>query len=125
LQKYLFIALGGALGSIARYMVGSSIGSRMGIKFPYGTFLINVSACLMIGLSLELLNRHTNVNPAFRYLIPIGFLGAYSTFSTFEWEIFSSLNSGAFWMALLYVASSLIFGLIAVAAGAALGRALS
>jgi CrcB protein len=65
------------------------------------------------------------VNPAFRYLIPIGFIGAYSTFSTFEWEIFSNLNSGAFWIAILYVAASLIFGLIAVAVGAAFGRALS
>ena len=50
---------------------------------------------------------------------------AYSTFSTFEWEIFSNLNSGAFWVALLYVATSLVFGLVAVALGAALGRVLS
>jgi len=80
---------------------------------------------VIIGLSLEILNRHTNVNPAFRYLIPIGFIGAYSTFSTFEWEIFSNLNSGAFWVAVLYVTTSLVFGLVAVALGAALGRALS
>ena len=59
------------------------------------------------------------------YLIPIGFIGAYSTFSTFEWEIFSNLNSGAFWIAILYVTTSLIFGLVAVALGAALGRVLS
>jgi CrcB protein len=65
------------------------------------------------------------VNPALRYLIPIGFIGAYSTFSTFEWEIFSSLNSGAFWIAVLYVTASLVFGLVAVALGAALGKALS
>jgi CrcB protein len=125
LQKYLFIALGGALGSIARYLVGTSVSNRMGTRFPFGTLIINISACLIIGLSLEFLNRHTNVNPALRYLIPIGFVGAYSTFSTFEWEIFSNLNSGAFWIAIVYVASSLIFGLIAVALGAALGRAIS
>ena len=57
--------------------------------------------------------------------MPIGFIGAYSTFSTFEWEIFSNLTSGAFWVAILYVAASLIFGLIAVALGAALGRVFS
>jgi len=125
LQKYLFIALGGALGSLARYIVGTSVSNRMGLRFPYGTLLINISACLIIGLSLEILNRHANINPALRYLIPIGFVGAYSTFSTFEWEIFTSLNSGAFWVAILYVASSLVFGLIAVALGAAMGRALS
>ena len=125
MQKYLFIALGGALGSVARYVVGTSVSNRMGLRFPFGTLVINISACLIIGFSLEILNRHANVNPAVRYLVPIGFIGAYSTFSTFEWEIFSSLNSGAFWIALLYVAASLVFGLIAVALGAALGKALS
>jgi CrcB protein len=125
LQKYFLIALGGALGSVTRYLVGTSVSNRLGIRFPYGTLVINITACVLIGLSLEILNRHTNVNPAFRYLIPIGFIGAYSTFSTFEWEIFSNLNSGAFWIAVLYVTASLIFGLVAVAAGAALGRVLS
>jgi CrcB protein len=99
LQKYLFIALGGALGSIARYVVGVGVSDRLGIRFPYSTLLINISACAIIGFSLEILNRHTNFNPALRYLIPIGFVGAYSTFSTFEWEIFSNLRSGAFWIA--------------------------
>ncbi len=125
MQKYLFIAIGGALGSLARFLVGTSVSNRLGTRFPFGTLTINISACLIIGLSLEILNRHTNVNPAFRYLIPIGFIGAYSTFSTFEWEIFSNLNSGAFWIAILYVTTSLVFGLIAVALGAALGKALS
>jgi CrcB protein len=125
LQKYLFIALGGALGSIARYVVGVGVSDRLGIRFPYSTLLINISACAIIGFSLEILNRHTNFNPALRYLIPIGFVGAYSTFSTFEWEIFSNLRSGAFWIALLYVAASLVFGLIAVALGSSLGRAVS
>lgn len=125
MQKYFFIALGGALGSVARYMVGNSVSNRLGGRFPFGTLIINISACLIIGLSLEILNRHTDFNPALRYLIPIGFIGAYSTFSTFEWEIFSNLNSGAFWVAIVYVASSLVFGLIAVALGAALGRAVS
>jgi CrcB protein len=125
LGKYLFIALGGALGSVARYLVGTSVSNRLGIRFPFGTLVINLTACVIIGLSLEILNRHSNVNPALRYLIPIGFIGAYSTFSTFEWELFSNLNSGAFWIAILYVTTSLVFGLIAVVLGAALGKALS
>ena len=125
MQKYLWIGAGGAAGSIARYWIGSAVGSRMGIRFPYGTLIVNITACLIIGFSLEMLNRHANINPALRYLVPIGFVGAYSTFSTFEWEIFSSLNSGAFWIAILYVVTSLIFGLIAVALGAAAGRAIS
>ncbi len=125
MQKYFFIALGGALGSVARYAVGTSVSNRLGIRFPFGTLAINLSACLIIGISMEILNRHTDFNPALRYLIPIGFIGAYSTFSTFEWEIFLNLNSGSFWIAILYVSISLVFGLIAVALGAAVGRAVS
>ena len=125
LQKYLLIAIGGALGSMARYAVNVVVSDRMGVRFPYGTLLINLSACLIIGFALEILNRHTDFNPALRYLVPIGFVGAYSTFSTFEWEIFSNLRSGAFWIAILYVAASLVFGLIAVALGSTLGRAVS
>lgn len=124
LQKYLFIALGGALGSLARYIVGTIVSSRLGMRFPFGTLVINITACFIIGISMEFLSRHTHANPALPYLIPIGFIGAYSTFSTFEWEIFARLNGGAFWIALVYVSASLAFGLIAVAGGAALGRAI-
>ena len=124
LQKYLFIAIGGALGSIARFWVGSTIAGRMGIKFPYGTLIVNVSACLVIGFTLSLLGKRADVGIAWRYLIPVGFIGAYSTFSTYEWETLSILRSGAFVLAALYAGGSLILGLIAVWAGSMLGEAL-
>ena len=60
LQKYLLIAAGGALGSIARYWVGSTIASRMGIKFPYGTLIVNLTACIIIGFSLTYLGNVRN-----------------------------------------------------------------
>lgn len=122
MQKYLFIALGGALGSLTRYWVGASVAGRMGTRFPYGTFVINVTACVIIGFSIVFLERHANWSPAWRYLIPVGFVGAYSTFSTFEWETLSSLQSGAFLIAGTYVVASIILGLAAVWAGAALAR---
>ena len=78
MQKYFFIALGGALGSLARYWVGATIAGRMGTKFPYGTFVINITACVVIGFVLTMLSTHTELNPAWRFLIPIGFVGAYS-----------------------------------------------
>ncbi len=124
MQKYLWIAAGGALGAIARYVVGAAVGSRMGIKFPYGTLIINISACLIIGFSITYLGRRADLNPAWRYLIPIGFVGAYSTFSTYEWETFSTLRSGAFFLAALYAVGSLIVGLAAVWAGVVLGEVL-
>ena len=124
MQRYLFIAIGGALGSVARFWVGTTVAGRMGTRFPFGTLLVNITACLIIGFSLELLNRHANLNPSWRFLVPIGFIGAYSTFSTFEWEIYSNLTQGTFWIAILYVTVSLVAGLIAVALGVSTARYL-
>jgi CrcB protein len=125
LQKYLLIAVGGAFGSIARYWVGSTVAGRLGTRFPFGTFVINMTACLIIGFSLTYLGKRTGMDPAWRFLIAVGFIGAYSTFSTFEWETLSTLRSGAFLLAALYAVGSLILGLVAVWCGAALAEAVS
>lgn len=122
MQRYLLIAIGGALGSMARYWVGSSLANRMGIRFPYGTFVVNISACLIIGFSLTWLVRRTEANPAWTFLIPVGFVGAYSTFSTFEWETLMELQTGGFLMAALYVSLSILLGLLAVWLGTVLAR---
>jgi CrcB protein len=124
LQKYLLIALGGGLGSIARYWVGSTIASRAGIKFPYGTLVVNLTACVVIGFTLTYLGKRADLSPAWRFLVPVGFIGAYSTFSTYEWETLSTLRSGAFALGALYAVGSLILGLAATWAGAALAEAL-
>ena len=100
MQKYFLIAIGGALGSIARYWVGSSIAGRLGVKFPAGTLIVNLTACLIIGFTLTYLGKRADLSPAWRFLIPVGFIGAYSTFSTYEWETLATLRSGAlpgFW----------------------------
>jgi CrcB protein len=125
LQKYFFIALGGSLGSIARYWVGSTVADRMGTRFPYGTFVINITACIIIGFSLSFLAERTELNPAWRFLVPVGFIGAYSTFSTFEWETYSNLQTGAFLIAGLYVVLSVVLGLAGVWCGVLIARAIS
>ncbi len=125
LQKYLLIALGGALGSLARYWVGVSVTDRMGSRFPYGTFVINITACFIIGFSLTFLGRRVDMAPAWRFLVPIGFVGAYSTFSTFEWETFVNLQAGAFWIAALYVGLSCLLGLAGVWFGVLAAKAIS
>jgi CrcB protein len=124
LQKYLFIAAGGALGSIARYWIGSAISGRMGAKFPYGTLVVNITACVIIGFSLTFLDKRAGLNPAWRFLIPIGFVGAYSTFSSYEWETLSTMRSGAFFLAALYAGGSLVLGLAATWFGTALADML-
>jgi CrcB protein len=72
---------------------------------------------VIIGFSLTYLGKRTDLNPAWRFLVPIGFVGAYSTFSTYEWEILSTLRNGAFSLASLYAFGSLFLGLAAVWVG--------
>jgi len=124
LQKYLLIAVGGALGSMARYWVGSSISGRTGTRFPYGTLVINLTACVIIGFTLTYFGRRADLSPAWRFFVPIGFIGAYSTFSTYEWETLSTMRSGAYMLAALYALGSLILGLAATWCGTALADLL-
>lgn len=124
LQKYLYIAIGGALGSIARYWVGSTVSGRMGVRFPFGTLLVNITACIVIGFTLTYMGKRADLNPAWRYLFPIGFIGAYSTFSTYEWETLSTMRSGAFMLAGLYAIGSMVLGLAATWCGTALADLL-
>ncbi len=124
MRRYLLIAFGGALGAMLRYFVGVLAAERFGPRFPVGTFSINVSACFMIGLILEYLNHHAGMNPAWRYAFAVGFIGAFSTFSTFEWEIFSDFTQGAFWIGVLYLVASLVAGFVAVGVGSVVARSL-
>lgn len=117
MQKYLLIALGGALGSIARYWVGATVINRLGSRFPWGTLLINLTACILIGFSVTFLTRRAGLNPASRYLVPIGFIGAYSTFSTYEWETLLLIRGGTFSLAAIYSLGSLVLGLAATWCG--------
>lgn len=118
------IATGGALGSIARYLVGSAIGSRAGVRFPYGTLVVNFTACLVIGFSLTFFGKRLDVAPTWRFLVTIGFIGSYSTFSSFEWETFSTLRSGALASASLYAVTSVLLGLAATWCGVALAEVI-
>jgi CrcB protein len=122
LQRYLLTGAGGFLGAIARLWVGTTISDRYGSHFPYGTFVVNMSGCVVIGLLLSLLNTHTSINPAWRFFFPIGFIGAYTTFSSFEWETLSAMRGGQPGIALLYVAASVLLGFGCVWLGAIVGR---
>lgn len=114
MTKYLWVGLGGALGSIARYVVGLVVYERMGTRFPYGTFVINVSGCFVIGLVLTVLDGRLGLSPAWREAIAIGFVGAFTTFSTFEYETLRTVQHGQGATALTYVASSVVLGFVAV-----------
>jgi CrcB protein len=122
LHKYLLTGIGGFAGAIARLWVDTYISDRFGTRFPYGTFVINMTGCFLIGVLLTVLNLRLNVNPAWRYLLPVGFVGAYTTFSSFEFEAFSGYRSGGWSVPVLYVMASVLVGFACVWAGSALGK---
>ena len=119
--KYVVVGIGGFAGAIARYALGSYIGSRFGVRFPYGTFVINVSGSFLIGLVMVLLSR-TTASQYWRYLIPIGLIGGFTTFSTFEYETLRAIQDGQPMTGLLNVVLSLVLGFVAVWAGWVVGR---
>ena len=122
MTKYWMVGLGGFLGSIARYWLGAYITYRMGARIPYGTFVINVSGSFLIGLVVTLLAERAHWSPNLLYLIPIGFIGAYTTFSTFELEAFRDVRNGDIFLAMLYVSLSVAVGFVAVWLGVVTGR---
>jgi CrcB protein len=122
--KYVMIALGGSAGAIARYLLGSYVGNRMGSRFPFGTFVINISGCFVIGFVMTLLAERTHVSRNWIYLVPIGFIGAYTTFSTFEFETFRLIQDGQAIAALVNVSLSVVVGFVMLWLGVVAGRAL-
>jgi fluoride exporter len=122
LDRYAMIGIGGALGAIARYQLAAMIQSRIPAGFPWGTFVVNVSGCFAMGVVTTLLSERMVVHPNWRYLVPIGFIGAYTTFSTFELETFRAIGDGAWWIGGLNAAGSLTAGYVALWAGLLLAR---
>jgi CrcB protein len=117
--------VGGFAGAIARYWLGGFVTQRLGLRFPYGTFMINISGCFLIGLLMHLLTERAALNINWLYVVVIGFIGAYTTFSTFEYETFRAIQEGQALMAVLYVVSSVAVGLMSVWAGLMLGKVIA
>ena len=124
MNKYMMVGLGGFIGAIARFWLGGYISNRMGTRFPYGTLVINVTGSFLVGLVFALLTTRTSWSPNWRYLIPIGFIGGYTTFSSFEYETLLTIQGGQVGLSLLYVALSVVVGFIAVWGGVVMGRAI-
>ncbi|MEE8572312.1 MAG: fluoride efflux transporter CrcB [Gemmatimonadota bacterium] len=114
-----YVALGGALGALARYGISGWVYERMGETFPWGTVVVNVLGCLALGAVVRWL-QVSAVSPEVRPFLTIGLLGAFTTFSTFSYETVALLQEGQWLRAGLYVGGSVALGLIAMVVGMAL-----
>src|SRR5580692_11428079 len=119
MDKYLLVLVGGAIGSLVRYLAGTAVMSRFTGRFPLGTWVVNVTGCFLIGAVMTLLTQKA-ANPNWRMFLVVGFLGGYTTFSSFEYEIFQSVRDGARWMAMFYLTGSVALGYLGVWMGALL-----
>lgn len=115
----LAVAAGGAMGAAARYVAQGWVQDLTGGFFPWGTFLVNATGCLLLGFSLVWLQA-TLASSELRSLVTIGFLGSFTTFSTFSYETLAMLRDGEWWGACGYMLGSVVLGLAAVVAGGAL-----
>ena len=121
--KVMVLSLGGALGVNVRYWMGAWISRWASPQFPWPTFTINVSGSFAIGFLAVLLARWLP-HPNIRLLVIVGFLGGYTTFSSYSYETLTLAERGELALAFVYVTSSVILGLAAVGSGAALARML-
>lgn len=119
-----YVALGGALGALARYGISGWVYDRMGENFPWGTLVVNLVGCLALGLVIRWL-QVSAVAPELRPFLTIGVLGAFTTFSTFSYETVALLQEGQWLRAGLYMGGSVVLGLIAMVAGMALATAFA
>jgi CrcB protein len=124
MMNVLVIGIGGFVGAVARYGIAVWIGQRWGRSFPLGTFVINVSGSFLIGLLMTLMAERFTENPQWRLLLVVGFLGAYTTFSTFEYETGALLKDGEWLFAGLNVVLSVIVGFAALKLGEVLAKAI-
>jgi len=123
MKQSLWVGIGGFLGANARFLLGGWVASRMGSAFPYGTLLINVTGSLILGFLMGLFESRT-FWPMLRPTLAVGFVGAYTTFSTFTYETVRLVEDGSWLWALAYTLGSVTGGLLAAVVGLVAGRGM-
>lgn len=123
MREIWWVGLGGFVGANARYLLGGWIAARFGTTFPLGTFVINITGSFVLGVIMGLLDAHL-LSSTIRLGVAIGFVGAYTTFSTFSYETIRLIENGSMLLATANVFGSVIVGLLATIVGLAAGRGL-
>ncbi len=124
MREIMWIAVAGAGGAVARYAVSGWAQNLFGVKFPWGTFIVNIVGCIAIGLLMHVSINSTLIPNTARLAVGVGFLGAFTTYSTFGYETVRYLEDGAWMQAGLSVGANLVFGVVAVMLGFWFGRLL-
>jgi CrcB protein len=120
----LLVALGGAIGSVSRHLVGLWSLRQFGAGFPWGTLTVNIAGSFLIGFLAELIARRLDASAEMRLFLVTGFLGGFTTFSAFSLDVVALYERGAALVGAVYIAASVVVSLGAVFAGLALGRAM-
>ena len=120
--KIVAVALGGSVGAVARYLINISPLAAVFGKFPLPTFVINITGSFLIGFLMIVFADKFDVSENIRIAVIVGFLGAFTTFSTFEMEVFGLIRDREFASGFLYLFLSVFVGFVGVVAGVALGR---
>lgn len=122
MNRYLLIALGAAAGANARYLIGLWAGNRLGADFPYGTLIVNLSGSFILGLLLTLATGRLTLSPEARLLLTVGFLGSFTTFSSYTFETINLLREATLWRAAVNIIANNVAGIVCAILGVALGR---
>ena len=123
-STYVWIGIGGFVGAVVRYGINTWLTTRWGAAFPYGTLFVNVSGSFVLCLIIAMLSRGFDMAPALRLALTVGFLGSYTTFSTFSADALLLLENGHTLRGLSYVVGSVVGGGVMGVAGLLLGRSL-
>lgn len=123
-MRAMWVGVAGFFGAVSRYWLDGWVTRLSGGGFPWGTFVVNISGCFAIGLLTTVLTERLLPHPTVRVAVTVGFVGAYTTFSTFAYESLRQIQDGAFGLAVANVVGSLVIGVTAAWLGVVAGRAL-
>ena len=121
-MRWLLLFIGGGIGTILRYQVSGLVHDLLGFSFPWGTFVVNVTGCLAIGIFATLADERGMLGSPTRLFLMVGVTGGYTTFSTFGLETWRLLQTGGLVLALANTVGSVVVGLVGLVIGVFLGR---
>jgi fluoride exporter len=117
MARFLYLLVGGGIGTIVRFLLSTWALQTYGPGFPFGTLVVNLLGCFIIGIFAGLPEGANSLTPTLRLILMTGFLGGLTTFSTYEYESFLLTKDGAIWKAMLNLGGSMILGFITVFIG--------